>query len=372
MPPVTVTNRTVPGYLIGHAAQGEAGGATASITSLPLPTVFPANTVHLVGGKGFTLALTSGGEVWGWGDNRHGQLGDGTKQPSGLTPRRVKIPDGRPVVAVDAAGHHAAAVTVDGDVFAWGGGSAGWLAPSSNTDHLLPVWVRLPGDHQGATVAVGARHLVILSATGEVVGLGDNTCGQLGGPRHRFADAQVLPNLPTQATAISAGGYHSLIVTGGDTTHLLGQLGANQPASPGFGIRLETEQVVAVSSGVSHAVALTRGGQVREWRDSASVDRTSRSFTDPLSPAQVRVPRQVTAISAAGTSSIALDDDGSVWTWGIADRWVGPGESAAAVQPHEMSALRHASVTSVAATDDHLMVAVRPAGRHLILPKGRR
>ena len=64
----------------------------------------PAGTrvTSVSAGDNQSLAVTSSGSVLAWGDNRFGELGDGTTAAS-LTPVPVDLPAGTRVTAVAAA-----------------------------------------------------------------------------------------------------------------------------------------------------------------------------------------------------------------------------------------------------------------------------
>lgn len=89
------------------------------------------------GGQGAdsVYAITASGRLWAWGDNSHGQLGDGTRTRR-LHPVLVRRLSG--IVSVAASfGDGVYAVTKDGDVYAWG---TAWTAKK-----LMPVRVRSLG-----------------------------------------------------------------------------------------------------------------------------------------------------------------------------------------------------------------------------------
>ena len=71
----------------------------------------------IVTGTLHTIALRSDGTVWTWGNNRHGQLGDGTTIDR-YTP--VQVQNLSNVIAVTAGAHHTAALRSDGTVWVWG------------------------------------------------------------------------------------------------------------------------------------------------------------------------------------------------------------------------------------------------------------
>jgi alpha-tubulin suppressor-like RCC1 family protein len=78
--------------------------------------------------NGQTMALLSNGQLWAWGANASGQLGDGTTA-SRAWPRRI-AGDGR-FVAVSSGGASDYAIGRAGDLWAWGQNSEGELGDGS-------------------------------------------------------------------------------------------------------------------------------------------------------------------------------------------------------------------------------------------------
>src|SRR5262249_45753631 len=148
------------------------------------------------------LAISGDGEVWGWGSNVAGQLGDGTNQ-NRSEPVRMLLPAGTRAVSISAGEDHSLVCTTQGRVFACGNTRSG-VAPSTPSDcGISNAW---------RVAASGVDFLsLVLRTDGSVLAGGDNSEGQLGDGTTsgvRWPPAPV-PNL-AGVTAISAGDRHAL------------------------------------------------------------------------------------------------------------------------------------------------------------------
>ncbi len=93
---------------------------TVSAPMANLPALTSATCVRQNGvaaGIATCLAIDTGGYVWAWGNNQHGQLGNGTT--TGVT-IPIQVGGLSSVVAVDLAGDTAFALTSDGQLYSWG------------------------------------------------------------------------------------------------------------------------------------------------------------------------------------------------------------------------------------------------------------
>ena len=86
-------------------------------------------------GENFSVALKSDGTVWTWGANENGQLGNGTKgkETSQYSPVQVVGVNGtsdsvlKNIVAISAGDTHVVALSANGEVYTWGGNMYGQL-----------------------------------------------------------------------------------------------------------------------------------------------------------------------------------------------------------------------------------------------------
>jgi len=124
---------------------------------------------------GATHTLTQRGtaiqELWGFGWDGYGQLGDNVLSQR-VRPFHV-VGD---VQTVAAGGYQSLIVKTDGSLWAMGNNGSGELGDGTTTDRSSPVQI-LSGGVQA--VAAGYWHSLIVKTDGSLWAMGDNTNGQL-------------------------------------------------------------------------------------------------------------------------------------------------------------------------------------------------
>ncbi len=167
-------------YTWGNNTYGQLGdGTTASTTSAHVVPGL-SGIVEIFAGRDHCLALGTGGQIWSWGRNQSGQLGDGTKTTRRspvhvTTAASVNLSN---IVAVGAGADHSLALTSGGDVYAWGANSWGQVGDGSTTARTRAVHVS--GFSNIVAIAGGRQSSIALTQGGDVYTWGDNRQGQLG------------------------------------------------------------------------------------------------------------------------------------------------------------------------------------------------
>lgn len=130
-------------------------------------------------GDDFTVVLTDNDSVYTWGSGDAGQLGHGGFAPQ-PRPKIVQSLYGKAIVQIAAGARHAACVSTDGELLAWGCGKDGRLGHGGDADIAVPMAIKGLMDERVCQVACGAAHTLALTETGRVYAWGANTFLQLG------------------------------------------------------------------------------------------------------------------------------------------------------------------------------------------------
>jgi len=115
----------------------ETGATTGRMTPVNVAGVSDAVTV--AAGGAHACVIRGNAKLWCWGDNAHGQLGDGTRVHRNVP---VEVRGIGEVTAVAASEGHTCAQARDGSLWCWGRNRDGELGDGSAEDRDLPVRVR--------------------------------------------------------------------------------------------------------------------------------------------------------------------------------------------------------------------------------------
>jgi len=140
-------------------------------------------------GYRFGCALVGAGELWCWGDNGFGQVGDGSQLPRATAVRVGTRNDWR---VVDAGDVHVCAVTAAGELWCWGHGDQGQLG-LTNLFGARTTPVRVGTDSTWSDVACGDHFTCATKTDGTLWCFGADALGQLGNGRAWVNDFVVIP-----------------------------------------------------------------------------------------------------------------------------------------------------------------------------------
>ena len=178
---LTIVNSNLFGYGTDNTngRVGREGSSTAPNTDrrsnngVPLNDHFPTtsrNVSYVSAGQNHSIAINSVGEVFTWGTNTHGQLGNNSVISTGtgsqFNPVLVQGM-GTAMATAAAGGNHSVVVAQNGSVWAWGHNASGQLGDGSSTNRLSPVQVMRP---DGSWVGASPTNFMFDSSTGTIFG----------------------------------------------------------------------------------------------------------------------------------------------------------------------------------------------------------
>ncbi len=330
-------------YAWGLNTNGQLGiGSTVTKTSpTEVPLTLPAGTTitQLSAGDSFSLALTSDGVVYGWGDSRQGQVGDGTSATSRTSPVLTAGMTGKTITQISAGGPHALALDSDGKVYSWGQNAQGQIGDGTTNARRTPAVVT-SGVMAGKTItqiSAGYYHSIVIGSTGAIYGWGSDNYGQTGSgtttttPRSTPIAATAGCVAGKTFTKLATGQYFTLALASNGTLCGWGQNSYGQVGNNGFTTPLATpvvsnsiagKTVKQLSARGMQTLLLTTDGLVYGWgRNSSgeladSASSANRSSPFAISSVAPLTGKTVTQISSGDTFSYAITDGGELYAWG--------------------------------------------------------
>ncbi|MCL2013244.1 MAG: hypothetical protein FWG75_10725 [Cystobacterineae bacterium] len=265
-------------FVWGFRGSAQQGNGQTVVASHAAPTKINSlsNIVALAGGAYHLLALDSSGNVSGWGQSGYGETG--CKPNSGIythTPCTVLSH----VVQISAGEYFSMALDREGRVWTWGHNLYGQLGNGGNKNSQEPVHVHLNGER--ARLIGGAYEgAFAVTVEGHVWAWGDNEASGLGFQGTKYGVQQIVrtPTLVANLTPYA-------------------------------------KQIVYIGGGNGWGEALLNDGTVIGWGLHAALGQGTTS-TALSSPVPVEILRNVTQLYARYVGSIALSEEGKVYTWG--------------------------------------------------------
>jgi alpha-tubulin suppressor-like RCC1 family protein len=309
---------SLAGYVWGYNNAGGLGIGSVARAMVPVPAEFPGDTVDLQGGTDFTVALTSTGEVWTWGGNGYGQLGDGANRLR-LAPYLVQLPGEARGASMSVGAYHVLVLSEQGSLFGWGRNTNGQLGDGTSTNRSEPVPV--PLDRVGR-LATGVASSQAVTVDGTLLSWGrpiTAVTGSLLSTGFGATPASVSLSAGAKAAMVVAGDRHMVVLTSGGELLTFGvdpggkPLPASIPTDPAWG------RVTSISAGDHHTVALTNSGVVLAWGANYYGQLGTRDTANRATPVPVRIPKlqgRIVEIVAGGDSVLARSSRHQVYAWG--------------------------------------------------------
>ena len=311
--------------------------ATATVGALPAATF---NGQSAGPNNGYARCeLTSVGAAYCWGDNGHGQIGDGT-----TTNRNVPTAVGGGVTfatLAEGSADHACGLTAGGQAFCWGANAYGQLGDGTTTDRNAPVAVG--GGFTFTQLSVSLNATCGRTSAGALVCWGSSGYGLYGDGvlgTTRLAATTVLAGGQT-FSSVALGPQHACAVAASGTMYCWGnnssgQLGDGTSTNRAVPTALtdgRTYASVAVSD--AHSCGLTTAGAAFCWGTGSNGQLGTASTASVAVPTAVTGGLTFASITASSATTCARTAAGASWCWGAnASGQVGDGSVTQRTSPN--------------------------------------
>ena len=301
-------------------------------TTASVPAVSPMIAI----GNNFMIVQTASGEIWGWGDNTYGVLGNAYFETTGSNitePTKITLPQNVTSVAISAGYDHVLMLTSDGNVYAWGNNEYGQLGQENAQIVKTPTLVEGLRGKNIVAVSAGMQFSLALTDGGKVYSFGNNAKLQLG---HNAVNSSSTPTLVDALSGvfvsqISAGNASASVIDVNGKVYLWGDtkdyiLGTeNNQAEPVLPFSLsDIKTVPAITAsdlGINHSAFLLEGGKVAfmGFNQHGQYGNSLSTLPSKGSPVLKQVDTSalnVTALAVADNQTVLLTVDGKVYTAG--------------------------------------------------------
>jgi alpha-tubulin suppressor-like RCC1 family protein len=303
----------------GNNSAGQIGDGTS--TTRKRPVAITSQCAQISAGEAFTLCIGQDGSLWSWGLNGWNQLG---RTGSIYSPGQVgSAMDWR---TVEAGYDHGAAIKFDGTLYTWGNNSQGQLGFGDTTRRTAPTKVN--NDVDWIAVAAGSGFTLALKANGKLYGCGDNSVGEMANGGTTTGPKTFTPIGSWRWRAISAGVGHVMAIRDNGALYTWGsnssgQIGNNagttNPVTAPYPVTVSGQVNVwrAVAPGGQHSVGIMADGSLWAWGINSHGELGLGSTASPKkTPQHVGTARDWQYVSAGDDFTMLMRVDGSVVMWG--------------------------------------------------------
>ncbi len=296
-------------YVWGANWDGQLGDGTTIDSYVPKKIMSNVASVSL--GYLHSAAITTNGDLYTWGVNHYGQLGDGTTT-NNYVPKKIMSN----VASVNLGDYYSAAITTNGDLYTWGQNLYGQLGNGETSAYKAnPNPEKIMSNV--ASVSLGDEYSAVITTNGDLYTWGWNNNGKLGDGTtdNRSVPKKIMSNV----ASVSLGDYYSAVITtNGDLytwgNNYFGQLGDGTTDNRSVPKKIMSN-VASVSLGSSHSAAITTNGDLYTWGyncDGQLGDGTTDNRSVPK-----KIMSNVASVSLGGFYSAAITTNGDLYTWGV-------------------------------------------------------
>jgi alpha-tubulin suppressor-like RCC1 family protein len=296
--------------------------------------------------KYHSYAITSAGLVYSWGHGKGGRLGHGDDK-SRFEPTVISGLISIKIRKISASDSHALALTENGEIFSWGSNSLGQLGQGSGENsRLLSSPKRIESLRGVAVVGIsaGENHSLCHTSSSELYGWGNNERGQLGVSITTGTNTVFIPKRISQASSsllkqssakitqvLASSSCSMLLITSrqhgsdvlfwGNNSHFFRRVHFRRNVHP------SDCSIVQLAAGNDIFFGISESGLVYSWHDENSSTIYSQSAKQEEINCTPRIieslhpkngGQKVVFISASHGRVCATSETGDLYSWSYA------------------------------------------------------
>lgn len=296
------------------------------------PVKIMDNVIDVSLGGRHSAAVTENGDLYTWGINDHGELGNGSTEYS-FSPTLIM----KNIASVNVENCISAAITGDGELYMWGDNAYNKLnldsyTPPSNSpvpaettadvnrgdgDYYSSVPVKIMDN--AASVCATISNVAVITKNGELYMWGSNYYGQLG--EYSGEDTSVPQKIMDNVESVSLGDRNVAAVTSDGTMYVWGH---DFFADSYFDSKINTpekffDNVKKVSLGMDSDnpcnALITTDGELYMWGDNRYGQFGDRKYGEN-SDVPVKVMENVVDVDNGFFETVVLKENGEVYRFG--------------------------------------------------------
>lgn len=313
-------------YCWGANSSHQLGLGESDNMSRDVPTLVPgiSDVVQVELGNGHSCAVTAAGQLYCWGFNDIGQVGNGsTSTEDQPTPDLVDLAD---VAQVAVGFAHTCARTHGGLVYCWGFNNAGELGQGNQDTDIHADPLEVSGIDDVIDIGAGNGHTCVVRDGGAVYCWGFNNHSQVGNGDavNQWSPVQVVGS---GATQVALGDRHTCASLTSGTVYCWGrnnqgQLGLDDTTTRTTPTDLQLTDMVSVAAGKYHSCAVQSNGDSLCWGENSEAELGLGHISDyqatPVATAWSATPSMLNMALGYG-HSCARDQEGRAACWGFND-----------------------------------------------------
>ncbi|KAJ9585786.1 hypothetical protein L9F63_002423 [Diploptera punctata] len=319
------------------------------------------------------------GDMFCWGNTVNGELGlGGIEEEHILSPRELNFNQTTNIEEVACGTYHTVIVTRNGEVYSCGSNDHGQLGHSKPCKK--PEKVDSLSHYSITKASCGSGHTLAVNEWGQVFSWGSDSYGQLGNGVGENENVQMNPKMvkslaTCNVVQITCGYNHCLALTNNGELYAWG---SNSHGQLGLGTKVEVEKkpvlvrslkgipIAFIACGANHSFAVSRSGAVFGWGKNAFGQLGLNDDVDKIFPCQLKTLRtiKVKYVSCGEEFSVFLTKDGGVFTCGAGMYGqLGHGSISNELLPRKIVELMGSVVTQISCGRRHTLAFVPSRGR---------